>query len=158
MAHSTQLLAQVACGLRGTRPRMRATTSLFAFVALTLAGCASNGSASGEDVLPKRGERATDPTIVAATAHCYPAADGQPAYLDVVIDASDPAGRANLGTCAATVDGMSDRDSFGDSESCYCHVVTPCSAGQTFTVDMTVSNSTGGITTASVGVVAGAGG
>ena len=99
-------------------------------------------------MLPKRGERSTDPTIVSASASCE---GGSHATLDVAVRvaASDPGGVANLGTCAATIAGATTEEAFGEG-SCVAYVGRPCTPGQVFVIELLVSNDTGGFTDASV--------
>ncbi len=124
-------------------------------VALLMA-CGSDG---GEDALPKRGQRDTDPTIVSATARCSCGGEicsgGDPvtSHIRVRIDATDPMGAGHLGTCAATIGGITDQGSFGEDDSCYAYVETSCVLGETETVDVTISNESGGVTSASVSIV-----
>lgn len=125
---------------------------------LAFAGCTSDGDGDGGgDVLPKRGELANDPTIVSAAARCSCGGEicsgGTPtnSHVRVRVDASDPMGATNLGSCAGTVSSASDQDSY-DGAGCYLYFMsTPaCAIGQTLVVGLTVSNDTGGVTTASV--------
>ncbi len=142
-------------------------TSKWLVVFALLGACASDdsgGSGSGDDTLPKRGELATDPTIVSAAANCGcggEICDGTPGsantHVRVRVAASDPMGVSNLGNCAGTLSGITDQDSYGDGSAgsdCYLYFQTPtaCAAGQVHTVALTVSNDTGGVTTASVKV------
>jgi hypothetical protein len=128
-----------------------------------LVACASDddgGGGSGDDALPKRGERDTDPTIVSATARCScggevcNAGDPGTSHVRVRVDASDPMGASNLGTCAGTLGGATDQDSYSDGNNtgCYLYFKTAaaCAPGQVHTVALTVSNETAGVTTASV--------
>ena len=126
-----------------------------AFV-LMVAACSSSGS-SGSDMLPKRGERSTDPTIVSATAHCggevgTPGQLPDPNTVTVKIAGSDPMGGANLGTCAGMIDSATDQGTFDSSGNCYAEIRYACTAGMTKVFDLTVSNRTGGVTTASVSI------
>jgi hypothetical protein len=128
----------------------------------TLGGCTGDddgGGGGGGDTLPKRGERATDPTIVSAAASCAACggtictgSDPANSHVRVRVDASDPMGAANLGTCAGTLAGIMDQGAHGDGggSSCYLHFKLACMPGQVHTVALTVSNATGGVTTASV--------
>lgn len=125
---------------------------------LSLVGCGSDG---GEDSLPKRGEMAADPTIVAATASCNEeiSIPGQPPgtpNLQVRVTASDPAGQDNLGNCIGETGASSDQGSFGSGSagSCFLEFSVACTVGKSYVVDLTVSNAKGGVTTASVSVVA----
>ncbi len=140
-------------------------TSKWILVVALLGACASDdngGAGSGEDTLPKRGELATDPTIVSAVASCSCSGeicDGTPgaetSHVRVRVAASDPMGVGNLGNCAGTLSGITDQDSYGDGSAgsdCYLYFQTTCMAGQVHTVALTVSNDTGGVTTASVKV------
>jgi hypothetical protein len=80
---------------------------------LGMAACASDdggGAGSGNDTLPKRGEKATDPTIVGATAYCSkcgsqvcPIDPANPEHLVVWVSGSDMGGAENLGTCVGTL-------------------------------------------------------
>lgn len=131
-------------------------------VGLSLIGCGGDGGeGSGEDSLPKRGEKAADPTIVAATASCngeisLPDQPPGTMHLSVRVTASDPAGQDNLGNCIGESGTSSDDGSFGSgsSGSCFLSFTTPCTVGKAYVVDLTVSNAMGGVTTASVSVVA----
>ncbi|HTL37903.1 MAG TPA: hypothetical protein VL326_32450 [Kofleriaceae bacterium] len=131
------------------------TALLLATMATACATDDSGGAGNGDDALPKRGALATDPTIVSATAECR-VANGPtvPPALSIAVAASDPAGKANLGTCAVTVASMTDQSGFGDLSSCYAFLGMDCTPGATYTLGITVSNDTGGVTTASVSVVA----
>lgn len=128
-------------------------------LATMVAACASDdgGAGDGDDALPKRGALATDPTIVSATIDCQ-AAEGPtvPQALSLHVDASDPAGRGHLASCALTVGAMSGQDNFSETgSSCYVYFSgMACTPGATYTVGIVVSNDTGGVTTASVNVVA----
>ncbi len=128
---------------------------------LGLFGCASddssNGVGNGNDTLPKRGELASDPTIVSATARCSACAyvdcfgsDPPSSHIRVRVDASDPMGASNLGTCAGALNMLSDQDGYDDGNECNLFFKTPCMAGTLQTFGITVSNSTGGVTTASI--------
>ena len=117
---------------------------------------------SGDDSLPKRGEMTNDPTIVAATASCVrdeislpDQPPGTPNLL-VRVAASDPAGQENLGACIGETASSTDQGSFGSGSagSCYLDFEVACTVGKTYVVDLTVSNATGGVTTASVSVLA----
>ena len=130
------------------------------FLGLTLAACSSDaGSSDGADTLPKRGEVATDPTIVSATARCAACSgeicsgDVPPnSYVFVRVDSSDPMGVTNLGNCAGMLANNTDQDTYGDGQNSSCRLFfkLPCAVGQNHVVDLTVSNSTGGVTSASV--------
>lgn len=131
-----------------------------AVVGCTDDGGGGGGDGTGEDTLPKRGERAQDPTIVSATARCSCGADTCPGgtppnHVRVRVDASDPMGPTNLGTCAVTLAGRSDQGTFSDGNgngTCSTHVLPamPCAVGQVHTVGITISNDTAGVTQASV--------
>lgn len=136
-----------------------------ALVVALVCACASDedgGAGSGDDTLPKRGELATDPTIVSAVASCgcggeICTPDSANTHVRVRVAASDPMGVSNLGNCAGTLAGITDQDSYGDGSAgsdCYLYFQTPtaCAAGQVHTVALTVSNDMGGVTTASVKV------
>ncbi len=126
----------------------------------------SGGAGNGGDTLPKRGQLASDPTIVSATARCSPVQGGggggggtggggtstTSTGFDLEIAGSDPQGAANLGTCAATLGTVSDQQTFATSGTCYLYLDTntACTAGTTVTVGLTVGNKTAGVTTASV--------
>jgi hypothetical protein len=120
---------------------------------LFIAACGTDGGAGdGKDVLPMRGTTATDPTIVSATASCYTDSEAHVTYTSLKVAGSDPAGMAHLGTCAATINGMTDSDSFGESSSCYVRVLGDCTVGAQIVAGITVSNDLGGVTTASTKV------
>jgi hypothetical protein len=129
---------------------------------LALVGCGEDGGAgSGNDTLPKRGEMAADPTIVAATASCNGeiVLPGQPPgtpNLSVRVTASDPAGQDNLGNCIGETGASSDQGSFGSGSagSCFLDFTVACKVGTSYVVDLTVSNAMGGVTTASVSLLA----
>ena len=117
----------------------------------------SGGAGDGGDALPKRGALASDPTIVSATAACRIASGPTvPPALSLQVDASDPAGKGHLSSCALTVGSMSGQDNFSDSgSSCYVYFQgMACTPGSTYTIGIVVSNDTGGVTTASVAVTA----
>jgi hypothetical protein len=126
---------------------MRMTQWLF--LSLSVVGCTDDSKGSALDTLPKRGERATDPTIVSAVATCT----GELMFkgLVVLIDASDPAS-ANLGTCAATSDVTTAQGTFTTSGRCEVDLVRECVVGTDYVVDLTISNKTGGVTTATIKV------
>jgi hypothetical protein len=125
------------------------TSKWLVVLGLSLAACAGDGGGDGNDALPKRGERTGDPTIVSATASCGLGGSGSTPTFFVKIDATDPMGKMNLGTCSATYAGTTDQGSFGEF-GCNLQVAHVCQAGDTAVVDMVVSNDTGGVTTASV--------
>jgi hypothetical protein len=140
---------------------MKRTAFISMTLVMALVAC-GGGTGSGDDMLPKRGEMASDPTIVSATAHCGPeVSDGGSAdlmnYITVRIDGSDPAGASNLGSCAATLDAASDQGSYGSgsSSACYAEMMHSCTVGMQAVIDLTVSNKTGGVTTASVSLTVG---
>jgi hypothetical protein len=139
---------------------MMKTTLMALGLGLVLAACADDGgtgAGSGNDTLPKRGELATDPTIVSATARCSCGGEicsgGDPgtSHVRVRVDGSDPNGVMNLGTCAGTLGDVMDQGSY-TSSVCTLYFKTPaaCVVGSVHTVGLTVSNDTGGVTTASV--------
>jgi hypothetical protein len=123
-----------------------ATMKLTWLLILGLAACADE-RAGGDDVLPKRGERTTDPTIVSASASCEPINHTTDGFA-VTVNASDPGGLPNLGTCAATVEGATREANFTDG-GCYAVVERPCTRGVPFVLDVLVANKTGGFTQAS---------
>jgi hypothetical protein len=135
-------------------------TLLGLVVGLSLVGCGGDdGVGSGGDSLPKRGEMASDPTIVAATASCsegifIPDQPPRTPTLSVRVAASDPAGQENLGNCIGETASSTDQDDFGSGSagSCSLSFSVACTVGQSYVVDLTVSNATGGVTTASVKV------
>jgi hypothetical protein len=118
------------------------------------AGCSSsNGNTDGSlDVLPKRGERTTDPTIVSATAGC----SGELMFkgLVVQVDASDPA-PSNLGSCAAMFGAIMGQGQFAGTGRCVVEVGPDCTVGTDYVVDLTIGNKTGGVTVATVKLRAG---
>jgi len=122
---------------------------------LGFAACAADdgdGVGSGDDVLPKRGEMATDPTIVSATASM------ESSYAWLRVSASDPKGTSNLATCAFVIDGVMHQGYFSDGyERCSNELETPWPVGTAHTVKIIVSNATGGFTTASVDLLMGTG-
>jgi hypothetical protein len=128
---------------------MRAVIWVVLGVALAACGSGTEKDTDGDDTLPKRGELATDPTIVGATAGC----DGELMFkgLVVYIAASDPMGVANLGACVATIDDTTHQSSF-DGSRCVIDLSPACTLGTEYAVDITASNRTGGVTTASVKV------
>ena len=113
-----------------------------------LAACTGGREGEGDDMLPKRGERATDPTIVSATVQCE-ASTGTLLEVGVRVSASDPGGLSNLSTCTGTIAGVDGDATFGEG-GCRAHVKRPCTVGQAFVVDVLVANKTGGFTQASV--------
>jgi hypothetical protein len=140
---------------------MMKTTLLVLGLGMVLVACADDGgtgAGSGNDTLPKRGELATDPTIVSATARCSCGGEicsgGDPgtSHVRVRVDGSDPDGVSNLGSCAGTLGGVMDQGSYEGGSACtlYFKTPAPCAAGGVHTVGITVSNDTGGVTTASV--------
>lgn len=120
-----------------------------------LLACSSDGAGSGEDTLPKRGEMATDPTIVSAVARCScgglvcDVGSPQTSHISVRVNASDPMG-SNLMSCAGMIGAASDQGGFAGDCRLEIMAPAPCALGQTHTVDLTVANATGGVTTASV--------
>ena len=122
----------------------------YLFAGLVTVGC-SGGAEGGDgiDELPKPGEMSGDPTIVSASAGC----ELTHSELVILIAGSDPMGVDNLGTCAATRDDAMFNGSF-DGDTCAVYLGTPCAAGDTYLVELTVSNETGGVTTATVEVTA----
>ena len=118
----------------------------YLLVLTVIVGCGGDDtSLGGADTLPKRGERASDPTIISATAECNGARD-----TEVMIGASDPMGEANLGTCSVTIGARTEQSSFYQG---LCEVTiddTNCMPGP-IVIAITVGNKTGGVTTASVG-------
>ena len=125
-------------------------------LAMIATACTSDGPAgSGDDVLPKRGELTSDPTIVSARASCYggvvaPGGTPPPPELRIRIDGSDPTGK--LGTCAITIGSITEQDDFDDG-TCVVFFSSSdisCEAGTKQVVGITASNQTGGFTTASV--------
>jgi hypothetical protein len=139
--------------------------SLLVFsLGMALFSCSSDGG-GGDDTLPKRGEMASDPTIVSAIASCstcggeicVPNETEAATYLVIRVASSDPAGVENLGTCSGTVNGITDQDEYGGGSAgsdCYLYFKSACAAGDVFTADLTVSNLMAGVTTASVKVTA----
>jgi hypothetical protein len=116
------------------------------FIGLSLVACSDSGD--GLDTLPKRGERTTDPTIVSAAAGC----SGELMFKGLVvrIDATDST-PSNLGTCAAAFEGATAMGTFVETTSrCLAQLVRDCVVGTDYVVDLTISNKTGGVTTASV--------
>nr|MBA3453379.1 hypothetical protein [Deltaproteobacteria bacterium] len=104
-------------------------------------------------------ELTSDPTIVAATASCngeivLPDQPPGTPHLSVRVAATDAQGQENLGNCIGETSASSDQGSFGSgsSGSCYLDFSVACTVGKTYVVDLTVSNETGGVTTASVTV------
>ncbi|HEY5926366.1 MAG TPA: hypothetical protein VIV11_31990 [Kofleriaceae bacterium] len=120
---------------------------------LLLASACASDRGEGEDTLPKRGERANDPTIVSASAHCV-ALTGVALTLRVRIGASDPGGMTNLGACAATFAGNTVESLFLQPPSCEVDVERSCTSGETFVVEVMATNQTGGFTSASVTLTA----
>ena len=118
-----------------------------------LAGCSSSGGTdSSLDVLPKRGERASDPTIVSATAGC--SGDLMFKGLVIQVDASDPA-PSNLGSCAAMFGATMGQGQFSGSGRCIVELGPDCTVGTDYVVDLTIGNKTGGVTVATVKLHAG---
>jgi hypothetical protein len=114
------------------------------------AACGGNGDGGGDsslDTLPKRGERATDPTIVSAAARC----SGELMFkgLVVQIDASDPA-PSNLGSCAVMNGDKMGQGIFSQNVRCAVSFAQDCVVDADYVVDLTVSNKSAGITVASV--------
>lgn len=118
-------------------------------LSMLFVACSDGGGGGSVDTLPKRGERATDPTIVSASASC----EGELMFkgLVVVIDATDPTA-ANLGTCAATADAIVAQGMFSMGGRCLAELSHDCAIGTDYVVDLTIANKTGGVTTASVKV------
>jgi hypothetical protein len=130
------------------------TVVLFATMAAACASDDNGGGGSGDDSLPKRGELSTDPTIVSAAARCTTNGITPDKFLVVDIRASDPMGETNLGSCAMNVGSATDQSGFSES-GCYLDLRSvACQVGSSYTVGITVSNSTGGVTTASVTLAA----
>jgi hypothetical protein len=120
---------------------------------LGLAACSTDdgdSAGSGEDVLPMRGEMATDPTIVSATAN-RPSGSS---YAWLRVAASDPKGTSNLATCAFIIDGVTHQGYFSDGyEQCTADLDEPWPTGTVNTVKVIVSNATGGFTSASISLM-----
>lgn len=130
---------------------MKATCLVFC-VALSACG-GDDGTGDTDDTLPKRGERDTDPTIVAVTAGC----EFTVSQLKISVSAADPAGVSNLASCAVMVANQGDANTDFDAGDSTCYLYLPggsCTVGMTYKLDLTVSNKTAGVTTASVTVVA----
>ena len=115
---------------------------------LGAAACTGDGAGDGDDVLPKRGELSTDPTIVSAVAHCTTDLNNG-SIVSLRIDGSDPGGGTNLSTCAGSMGDLADQDSYNGGV-CYVGFATTCTKGEAKIVDITVANKTGGVTTASI--------
>jgi hypothetical protein len=131
------------------------TMRLVAFGVCTLAACSSSGGGTNGDldVLPKRGERASDPTIVSATAGC--SGDLMFKGLVIQIDASDPA-PSNLGSCAAMFGMTMGQGQFsGGGGRCIVELGPDCTVGTDYVVDLTIGNKTAGVTVATVKLHAG---
>jgi len=118
-----------------------------------IAAAACGGSDEADDTLPKRGERTNDPTIVSATADCI-IESGTPTSIEIRVAATDPMGQDNLGTATVEIESKSDIDSFGSGSAgtSYNQIDFNCVKGTAYTVDITVANKTGGVTTASVSI------
>ncbi len=131
--------------------RSIALCALFAVTA-----CDDGGTTPGRDALPKRGERATDPTVITITATCWLSVSPPPVVIEIL--GSDPMGDLNLGTCQVTLDGRVEDGQFGDASddaTCAASFATNgCAGGASHVVDVLVSNKTGGFTQASVALVA----
>jgi hypothetical protein len=114
---------------------------------LGVATACGGGADSSLDTLPKRGERATDPTIVSASAGCT----GELMFKGLVvrIDASDPA-PSNLGSCAVMNGEKMGQGIFIENVRCEVSFEQECVVDADYVVDLTVSNRTAGITVASV--------
>ena|SRR5688572_7819685 len=135
--------------------------TLFLVLGVLVAGCASDGAGEGGDTLPKKGDAASDPTIVSATARCMDdgvVIEGQPPppkTLTIRVAASDPMGEDNLGSVTVAVSGEMDIDQFYEGGATSYHPLdAACTAGTSYVLDITVANKTGGVTTASVDVTA----
>lgn len=138
----TQLVDSVAPWSEKVAMRM----APLVFIGLSLVSCSDGEDAL--DTLPKRGERTTDPTIVSAAAGC----SGELMFKGLVvrIDATDSTA-ANLGTCAAAFDGATALGTFVETTSrCVAQLTRDCVVETDYVVDLTISNKTGGVTTASV--------
>jgi hypothetical protein len=128
---------------------------LLAMMATACTGDESPAGA-GDDILPMRGERTGDPTIVSAVASCAgrivlpDSPPTTPPNLEIEIDGSDPMGESKLGHCAVTIGSVTNQDSFYDGSCDVAFLSIPCEHGKSHVVGITISNETGGVTTASV--------
>lgn len=104
-----------------------------------------SGPVPGSDTLPKAGPTASAPTIVSAEAFCLIPTNN----LGIRITGADSAGVANLETCAATIDNVTASDTFAANGTCVAQFRTTCMRGA-FVADLTVTNKTAGVTTASI--------
>lgn len=152
-------LTHVRGGARA--PARTKTTILMVCLGWALAGCADDGgggAGSGNDTLPKRGQVASDPTIVSATAQCScggntcPGGDPRTSHVRVIVFGSDMAGASNLGSCAGTLLDVMAQGGYNGAAACalYFKTPSPCAVGSSHAVGITLSNDTGGVTTASV--------
>lgn len=126
-------------------------------MAMMATACASDESpaGAGDDVLPMRGERTGDPTIVSAVASCegrivLPDSPPSTPNLEIEVDGSDPTGESKLGHCAVTIGSVTNQDSFYDGSCDVAFSSIPCEHGKSHVVGITISNEAGGVTTASV--------
>ncbi len=115
-------------------------------LSLMLCGAvACGGGADDVDTLPKRGDLVTDPTIL--DVKIYADTDERV----VAISASDPGGSSNLAGCEVTANGV---ERVGTFSSAGCLVARDLSdgwqLGQSYVIEVLVSNGTGGFTMATV--------
>jgi hypothetical protein len=118
-------------------------------LAIGLIGCSgSDGADDGNDTLPKRGERTTDPTIVSATAAC----SGELMYKGLLIrvDGTDAMGLENLSTCAATAESATSQGIFTSRGTCFMELTPTCAVGAAYQASLTIASKTGGVTTAAI--------
>ena len=120
------------------------------YVLCLVAACTGGSSGSGDDLLPLRGDLPSDPTITAVVASC----GGSVSSVTVRIGATDPGGPPNLASCRASINGAQASASWLPG-LCAPVITSACHAGGAAVVDVTVTNRTGGSTTASVTVPVG---
>lgn len=129
---------------------MRVATTVF--LGLAVFGCAvDEREGGGQDALPKRGASTADPTILSAGASCSADPGGFDAVA-ITVSASDLRGIPNLGSCQATIGGVSATGEFSNGNAtCYALVTdTNCVEGAPLVVDLVIANDSGGFTTASL--------
>ena len=125
----------------------------FVLVTLLATACADVGD--GQDILPKAGELAVDPTIISTTVRCVTTVGEhvREIWTEVAIMASDSKGYANLDWCSATRGVDTHVAWFPSATYSYlgCTLSYPiCQVGDQYIMKIKVRNKPGGTNIASV--------
>lgn len=125
---------------------MKAHNLFLSFLACSAGACGGE-TADQVDSLPKRGDQASDPTILDVKAYA------DPDERVIGISASDPGGSGNLAGCEVTANGV---ERVGTFSNALCYVMGPgpdaWQIGKSYVIEVLVSNGTGGFTMATVKV------